>query len=177
MGADPVVIHPGYTFWMGKINDVVERSWTYFVHHMKELLLHAKKKNVTISLESVPMHFFFFYDLPEFKKLQEVLPGLRMTLDIGHAYVTKIAKRVNDPEGAIIEDLRDLGVHNVSHVHLHNNRGERDEHLFPDGNIDIKRILDFLNDEGYAGKVIIESYEMENKGIPSALEKLKKLFP
>lgn len=175
MGADPVVLHPGYTFWMGKINSLVEKSWEYFVQDTRELLLYGKKKNVTIALEAVPMHFFFFYDLPDFKRLQEVLPDLGMTLDIGHAYLTKIAKKVQDPEGAIIEELRDLGVHSVSHVHLHNNRGKRDEHLFPDGRINIKRILDFLKNEGYAGKVIIESYEIENNGIPSVLEKLETL--
>lgn len=176
MGADPVVLHPGYTFWMGKINNVVERSWKYFVQDVRELLLYGKKKNVTIALEPVPMHFFFFYDLPEFKRLQEVLPDLGMTLDIGHAYITKVAKEVQDPEGTIIEDLRNLGVHSVSHVHLHNNRGKRDEHLFPAGNINIKRILDFLKNEGYSGKVIIESFEMENNGIPSVLEKLEALI-
>jgi len=63
----------------------------------------------------------------------------------------------------------------LSDVHLHNNKGKRDEHLFPDGNIDIKRILVFLKKEGYTGKVIIESYEMERNGIPLVLEKLYSL--
>jgi hypothetical protein len=51
------------------------------------------------------------------------------------------------------------------------------KHLVSDGNIDTKRILTFLSDEGYAGKDIIESYEMERYGIPALLEKLKSLAP
>lgn len=175
IGADPVVMHPGYTFWMEKIKDVAEKSWEYFIHDMKWLLSYAKKRDITIALESIPMHFFFFFDLIEFKRLQEVLPGLGMTLDIGHAYVAKMAKKVIEPETAIIEDLKEIGVRNLTHVHLHNNRGKRDEHLFPDGNIDIRRILKFLKEKGYSGKIIIESHEMERNGIPSVLERLNSL--
>jgi sugar phosphate isomerase/epimerase len=175
LGANPVVMHPGYTFWMDKRKDVAEKSWEFFIKDMKWLLSYAKKRNIIIALESIPMHFFFFYDLSEFKRLQEELPGLGMTLDIGHAYVAKVAKKVKDPEDSIIEDLKDLGVRNVTHVHLHNNKGKRDDHLFPDGDIDIKRILSFLKEEGYAGKVIIESYEMERSGIHSVLEKIKAM--
>lgn len=177
IGANPVVMHPGYSFWMDKIKDVAEKSWEYFIEDMKGILSYAKKRNVTIALESIPMNFFFFYDLPEFSKLQEILPDLGMTFDIGHAYVTKVSKKVKGPESAIIEDLKNLGIHNVTHVHLHNNKGKRDEHLFSEGNIDTKRLLTYLNDEGYKGKVIVESYELELNGIPSVLEKLKSLAP
>ena len=175
LGANPVVMHPGYTFWMDKIKGVAEESWNFFIKDMRWLLSYAGKRGIVVALESIPMPFFFFYDLLEFKRLREALPGLGMTLDVGHAYVTKAAKKTNDPQGAIIEDLRELGVGSVTHVHLHNNKGKRDEHLFPDGNIDIAGILRFLKEEGYTGKVIIESYEMERNGIPSVLEKLKAM--
>ena len=177
LGANPVVMHPGYTFWMDKIKGVAEKSWEYFITDMKWLLSYAKKRKIIIALESIPMHFFFFYDLPEIKRLQAILPGLGMTLDLGHAYVTKVAKKVKDPESAIFEDLKCLGIHNVNHVHLHNNKGKKDDHLFPDGNIDIGGFLRFLSNEGYNGKIIIESHEMERNGIPSVLEKIRLLDP
>jgi sugar phosphate isomerase/epimerase len=175
LGANPVVMHPGYSFWMDKKKDIAEKSWEYFIADMGWLLSYAKKRNITIALESIPMNFFFFYDLPEITRLQEVLPGLGMTLDIGHAYVTKVAKKVKDPESAIFEDLKKLGIFKVNHVHLHNNRGKKDDHLFPDGNIDMSGFLRFLKDEGYTGKVIIESHEMERNGIPSVIDKIKSL--
>ena len=175
IGANPVVLHPGYTFWMDKIKDVADTSRSYFMKDLQDIVSYATRRGVTIALEQIPMHFFFFYDLPEFPILRETIPDLAMTFDIGHAYVTKRAKRVEDPEGAIIEDLKTIGIRNLSDVHLHNNKGKRDEHLFPDGNIDIKRILVFLKKEGYTGKVIIESYEMERNGIPLVLEKLYSL--
>jgi len=176
IGANPVVIHPGYTFWMGKIKDVAEKSWKFFVEDMRGLLSYAKKRGVTLALESIPMHLFFFYDLPEFKKMKEVLPGLGMTLDIGHAFITKVTKKEKKPESAIIDDIKDLGMNSITHVHLHNNRGKRDDHLFPEGDMDLTGILYFLEKEGYTGKVIIESYEMEKNGIPSVLEKLRSIL-
>jgi sugar phosphate isomerase/epimerase len=105
-----------------------------------------------------------------------MFPDLGMTLDTGHAFLTKIAKKEKKPEEAIISDLKYLGINNITHVHLHNNKGKRDDHLFPDGDMDIKRMLNFLREEGYSGKVIIESYEMEKNGIPSVLEKLRSMI-
>jgi sugar phosphate isomerase/epimerase len=99
-----------------------------------------------------------------------------MTLDIGHAYVAKRAKGVEDPEGAIIEDLEVLGGEQVTHVHLNNNKGKRDDHLITEGQIDLRRILSFLKEGGYSGKIIVESYEMEREGIPFVLEKLETLW-
>lgn len=176
IGCTPVVLHPGYTFWMGKIKDVTERARAYFLRDLKETVSYARKRNVKIALEQVPMPFFFFYDLPQFPDLLQAVPGLGMTLDIGHAYLTKRIKGIDDPEGAIIEDLKEIGVEHVLHVHLHNNKGKQDDHLILEGTIDIRRIMRFLEEEGYTGKVIVESHETERLGIPVVLEKLKEIL-
>jgi len=176
IGCNPVVLHPGYTFWMDKIKEETERARAYFMRDLKDTVSYARKRNVKIALEQVPMPFFFFYDLPQFLDLLQAVPGLGMTLDIGHAYLTKRIKGIDDPEGAIIENLKEIGVEHVSHVHLHNNKGKRDDHLVLDGTIDIRRIMRFLDEEGYSGMVIVESHEMERLGIPVVLEKLKELL-
>ncbi|HBA55667.1 MAG TPA: hypothetical protein DCZ04_14760 [Syntrophorhabdus aromaticivorans] len=176
IGCTPVVLHPGYTFWMDKVEEATERARAYFMRELKDTVSYAQKKNVKIALEQVPMPFFFFYDLPQFQELHQAIPDLGMTLDIGHAYLTKRIKKNDDPEGAIIEDLKEIGVEHVLHVHLHNNKGKRDDHLILDGDIDIRRIMRFLEGEGYTGKVIIGSHEMERLGIPVVLEKLKELL-
>lgn len=177
IGANPVVMHPGYTFWMDKIKNVADTSRRHFLEGLKSIVSYATRRGVTIALEQVPMPFFFFYDGLDFVELQKTIPDLKMAFDMGHAYVTKRAKGIADPEGAIIDDLRTVGVELIADVHLHNNKGKRDDHLVSEGNIDIKRILRFLAEEGYEGKVIVESYEMEQNGIPSVLEKLKSLTP
>lgn len=175
IGANPVVVHPGYTFWMGKIKEIVETSRRHFMKELAAMVSYGKNRGITIALEHIPMHFFFFYDLPEFAELQKDIAHLTMAFDVGHAYVTKRTKGVSDAEGAIMEDVKAIGMGRISHVHLHNNKGKRDDHLFPEGNIDMPRILNFLKDNGYCGKVIIESYEMERKGISPVLEKIRQL--
>lgn len=177
IGCNPVVIHPGYTFWKDKIKDIADTTRGYFVEDLREVSIYAKERGISIALEHVPMHFFFFYDLQEFKELHSKMPDIGIVLDIGHAYMTKCVKGEKDPEGAIIEDLKEIGMEHVFHVHLHNNMGKTDDHHILDGKIDVKRVLKFLNEEGYSGKVIIESYDMEEKGISAVLNKLKEISP
>lgn len=97
---------------------------------LEHLILHARHVGVTICVENTlsemgdPQYLRTFVD-------ETRLTGLRFNFDIGHAHLAEW------PESERIEKslapLRDL----VSSVHLHDNHGEKDEHLPPyDGSID-----------------------------------------
>src|SRR5437868_2108162 len=97
---------------------------------LEHLILHAHHAGVTICVENTtsemgdPAYLRAFVD-------ETRLTGLRFNFDIGHAHLSDF------PEGERIEKsfspLRDL----VSSVHLHDNHGEKDEHLpLYDGTID-----------------------------------------
>src|SRR5712664_510281 len=97
---------------------------------LEHLILHAHHAGVTIAVENTtsemgdPAYLRAFVD-------ETRLTGLRFNFDIGHAHLSDF------PEDERIEKsfspLRDL----VSSVHLHDNHGEKDEHLPPyDGTID-----------------------------------------
>lgn len=96
---------------------------------LEHLILHAKHAGVTICVENTtsemgePTYLRNFVD-------ETRLTGLRFNFDIGHAHLA------DSPEDEPIEKsfapLRDL----VASVHLHDNHGEKDEHLPPyDGTI------------------------------------------
>jgi sugar phosphate isomerase/epimerase len=174
---DPVVVHPGYNFLTGRVKDIEERARGHFVESLQELSRYARDRGLRIALENVFMPVFFFYELAGFKVLSDIMPDLGITLDIGHAYVTKCTKGVDDPEGAIVEDIKKVGIEHIFHVHLHNNMGKKDDHTFFEGRIDMKRILKTLAAEGYSGKVIIESYDMEERGMDAVLSKLHEITP
>ncbi len=174
---DPVVIHPGYTFLINKVKSIEDQTRSQFIDDLAEMAEYGARMGVRIALENVYMPFFFFYDLPDFLELKRAVPLIGMTLDAGHAYVGKCMRRHPDPEDAIIRDITRIGVENLFHVHLHNNTGVRDDHLFLGGSMDMGRILRALDSLGYDGKVIIESYDMEEHGIPAVLEKLDSLRP
>src|SRR6267142_2180028 len=97
---------------------------------LEHLVLHAHHAGVTICVENTtsemgdPNYLRAFVD-------ETRLSGLRFNFDIGHAHLSDF------PEDERIEKsfspLREL----VSSVHLHDNHGEKDEHLPPyDGTID-----------------------------------------
>lgn len=177
IGCNPVVVHPGYTMLAGKARDIEDLTRANFIEDLREISGYARERGLKIALENVHVPFFFFYELNQFKKLHKSVPDIGITLDIGHAFIAKRTQGEKDPEGSIIQDIREVGIEHLFHVHLHNNRGVKDDHLFPEGHIDLKRILQALNEMGYNGKVIIESYEIEERGIDAVLQKLEEISP
>jgi|ERR1700756_516250 sugar phosphate isomerase/epimerase len=96
---------------------------------LEHLVLHARHAGVTICVENTlsemgsPDYLRAFVD-------ETRLSGLRFNFDIGHAYLAEF------PEEERLErsfaPMKDL----LSSVHLHDNHGEKDEHLPPyDGSI------------------------------------------
>jgi sugar phosphate isomerase/epimerase len=175
IGCNPVVVHPGYTFLAGRVRQWEEQARAAFIEDLQQLVQYAKARNISIALENIHIPFCFFYDLPQFPALHQAVPEIGMALDLGHAYVTKRAKGETDPEGAILRDIKEIGPKQITHVHLHNNGGTRDDHLFLHGSMDMGRVLDGLYSEGYGGKVIVESYDAEEYGMDAVLTKLKSL--
>ncbi|HEV2197562.1 MAG TPA: sugar phosphate isomerase/epimerase family protein [Candidatus Acidoferrum sp.] len=96
---------------------------------LEHLVLHAGHAGVTICVENTlsemgsPDYLRAFVD-------ETRLSGLRFNFDIGHAYLAEFPEEERlEKSLAPIKEL-------VSSVHLHDNHGERDEHLPPyDGSI------------------------------------------
>ena len=176
LGAEPVVVHPGYSFFR-KLKDYDRELRARFIEDLGTIQEEARSLGIRIALENVFMSYFYFQELDEFAAISEAVPGIGVTLDIGHAYISKCAAKHPDPEGAIIDDVRRLGVENLFHVHLHNNGGSRDDHDFVEGSIDMARVLKGLTDLGYAGKVVIETLDIERLGFPAVLQKLEQIAP
>jgi len=105
---------------------------------LEHLVLHAKHVGVTLCVENTqsemgqPDYLRAFVD-------ETRLTGLRFNFDIGHAHLGEEppAERI----GKAFEPMRDL----VASVHLHDNHGEKDEHLPPyDGSIDWEAAIPVL---------------------------------
>jgi sugar phosphate isomerase/epimerase len=176
MGADPIVVHPGYSFFR-KLKEFDREIHARFIEDLGTIAEEARSLGVRIALENVFMSYFYFRELGEFAAIRDAVPGIGVTLDIGHAYISKCTAKHPDPEGAIIDDVRRMGVENLFHVHLHNNDGNRDDHDFVEGSIDMARVLKGLNELGYDGKVVIETLDIERLGFSAVLQKLKEIAP
>ena len=134
---------------------------------LEHLVLHAGHDGVTICVENTlsemgdPAYLRAFVD-------ETRLAGLRFNFDIGHAHLAEL------PEEERLEKsfapLRDL----VSSVHLHDNHGEKDEHLPPyDGSIDWPNAVKTLQSAPQTGlPLVLELKEKTGHEAPTATEQL-----
>lgn len=101
------------------------RRWDAAFSSLEHLGLFARHRGVTLVLENTPGEMATPVNLKSF--LQETrLPGLKLCFDAGHAHL-------ENGVTAGLEAVRDL----IATTHLHDNHGEKDEHLLPyEGTID-----------------------------------------
>src|SRR6202795_1021425 len=102
-----------------------ERKWDATFSSLEHLSLFARHRGVTLTLENTPGEMATPANLKNFLE-QTRLPDARPCFDTGHAHI----------EGGVLpalETARDL----IATTHIHDNHGERDEHLLPfEGTID-----------------------------------------
>ncbi len=134
---------------------------------LEHLVLHAHHAGVTICVENTtsemgdPNYLRAFVD-------ETRLTGLRFNFDIGHAHLA------DGPEEDRIEGsfapLREL----VSSVHLHDNHGDKDEHLPPfDGSIDWAGAIKTLQSAPQTSlPIVLELKEKTGPEAPGAVEQL-----
>jgi sugar phosphate isomerase/epimerase len=97
---------------------------------LEHLILHARHLGVTICVENTTSEMGAPSYLRSFVN-ETRLAGLRFNFDIGHAHLADGAEENRIAES--FEPLREL----VTGVHVHDNHGEKDEHLPPyEGTID-----------------------------------------
>ena len=130
---------PRMIFHMGGTRETADpRKRDAAFSSLEHLILHARHVGVTICVENTtsemgdPVYLRSFYD-------ETRLTGLRFNFDIGHAHLA------DGPEEERVEKgfgpLREL----VVGAHIHDNHGEKDEHLPPyDGTIDWEKAIQTL---------------------------------
>jgi sugar phosphate isomerase/epimerase len=134
---------------------------------LEHLILHAHHAGVTIAVENTtsemgdPAYLRAFVD-------ETRLTGLRFNFDIGHAHIA------DGPEDERLaksfDPLRDL----VVAVHLHDNHGEKDEHLPPyEGTIDWSEAIPLLKTGPQERlPLVLELKEKTGPEAPSLAEQL-----
>ena len=133
---------------------------------LEHLLLFAKQRGVTVAIENTPNEFCSAESLVQFVK-QTRLNDLRFCFDIGHAHIGEGVAQAFEP-------MRDR----VVTVHVHDNHGEKDEHLLPyEGTIDWDSALGALASASEAPALVLELKERSSgaSGAPS-LDQIRAAF-
>jgi len=134
---------------------------------LEHLILHAHHAGVAICIENTtsemgdPAYLRAFVD-------ETRLSGLRFNFDIGHAHLSDFQEGERlDKSFSPLSDL-------VSSVHLHDNHGEKDEHLPPyDGTINWPAAINLLKTAPEANlPLVVELKEKTGTEAPTAAEQL-----
>lgn len=159
IGAKTVTIHPGLASM--SVNNTSERAVQRTKRSMRVFDMMQREYGVPLAIENMPNVPIFLGITAE--ALADIVDGtdLGICFDIGHA-------NTSGQIDAMIDTFGDR----IVNVHIHDNNGQRDEHLtIGDGNIDFPKVLSRLS--RYGGNFIIEAKSLESaRASQSRLEKM-----
>ena len=152
LGAPYWVVHPLMPFGVQEAKtDQALQTKEINLEFMSKLLAVAKQEGVTICLENMP---FVDFSLSSSAAIIEVVkeindPSFAMCLDTGHA---NVCPAWHQPGEAIRDFAQWIKV-----MHVHDNKGVRDEHLIPFfGTIDWKDFSAALRETAFDGVLSLE---------------------
>jgi sugar phosphate isomerase/epimerase len=151
-----------------------DRKWDAAFSSLEHLSLFARHRGVTIAVENTPGEMATPINLKNFLE-QTRLTSVKLCFDAGHAHLEG---------GGVPEQLatvRDL----VATTHLHDNRGERDDHLLPyegtiDWNatlaalpVDAPMVLELKEPAVAAGSSDVQAFAETLKGVRNVFDKFE----
>lgn len=147
LGAGTLVLHPAC---FGLVEEDDRPDWPEIVR----IAEYAAKFGVMLAMENMK---------DSIRTLDRILDeigddpsetNLGICIDIGHANQSTDAGR--HPVTNYLE--RYAG--QLIHLHLHDNDGERDEHLLPgEGTVDWPRVIEVLDSIGFSGTAVLEAHQ------------------
>jgi sugar phosphate isomerase/epimerase len=141
------------------------RSFDAAFNSLEHLVVFAKHRGVSIALENTRGEFGCPSSLTQFIK-ETHMKDLRFCFDIGHAHI----------DGGVSSALEEMQGRIVS-THLHDNHGEKDEHLLPgDGTIDWDAALATLKANPEPLPFVLELKEQAGTGGGPTLDQVRAAF-
>lgn len=140
--AECVVVHPGLITYLGRNFESV--VYELANESIKNIGDYANDCGVLVTIENMPNFEGMIYN--NINDLNDILTeyDMSMTLDIGHANHTGYS-------------ADEMYFNSIKHIHAHDNNGDDDSHLpLGEGNIDLKCIINKLEEKNYRGIYIIE---------------------
>jgi sugar phosphate isomerase/epimerase len=163
LGIEHVTVHPDFMKLKRDRKEIMATT----AESLSELASAAKENGLTLCLENFEEDYFSAKDL---RHIMEKTGGLKMTLDVGHAYMK--AGGVN----TVLEMIEKLKGY-LHHVHIHDNHGGHDEHLpLGVGTIDVKKVVQALKDAGYDKTMTLEIHSDDREYLQISRRKLKEMW-
>ncbi len=147
LGAQTLVLHP---VCFGLVTEDDRPDWPEIVR----ILDYAAKFGVQLAMENIKDSIWTLDRILDKIGDDPAETNLAICIDIGHANLSTDAGR--HPVTNYLE--RYAG--QLSHLHLHDNHGESDDHLIPgEGNVDWPSVFEVLESIDFSGTAVLESHQ------------------
>lgn len=148
--ARKAVVHPADIRGMGTF--VKDTSRKLALESLEKIYTASETLGIEICLENMFPRTGFCAEVSDFEAIFDWLPALKMTLDTGHA-------NIDSPRGQRLLEFIQRFPARITHLHVSDNRGKRDEHLpIGAGNIPFPKILKALKSAGFDHTVTFEIF-------------------
>jgi sugar phosphate isomerase/epimerase len=165
--AAKVCVHPGYVTGLGA--HVLEKCRSLAMESLEQVVAKARSLGLELCLENMLPRTKLLTRPEEFDPVFAQFPDLKMTLDVGHAFIAGGQKLVN----GFIERFGDR----IGHVHLNDNHGRDDAHLpLGVGAIDFNQVVRGLKAAGYAGTFTFEIFARERMFLAFSRDRFRTLW-
>jgi sugar phosphate isomerase/epimerase len=157
LGAARAVLHPGPLSGMGMF--APETAKAYAIESLEKIVEKAEKARVVLCLENMPPKCGAFFEPDEIGAVLDRFPSLKFTLDVGHAHI-------EDEHGTrAIELIRRAG-NRLSHLHISDNNGKRDEHLsVGSGTVNFPEFIKALKHHGFPETATLEIFTQDRQDL------------
>jgi sugar phosphate isomerase/epimerase len=162
------VLHPGYITGMGMF--AMDAAKKYAHTALTAIVAHARDLNIQLCFENMFPSYHLNFEPESFEDLFKEFPGLKMTLDTGHA-------NIGDPEQTRLGQFVTRLAPYIGHVHISDNFGKKDDHMaVGKGNIDFKSLVSSLKQAGYDDTITFEVFSANTDDLVNSRERIEFLF-
>ncbi|MBI2076253.1 MAG: sugar phosphate isomerase/epimerase [Candidatus Aenigmarchaeota archaeon] len=163
IGVKKLNFHANYSSLIVKNSDLKEIILDNHVESFSAIVHYARKFGIEILLENT------IETAKDVAYIAERVKGLRINVDVGHAFIGGGNKAVIN----FIKTFRD----NLSHLHFHDNNGRRDDHLsIGQGKINFPLIVKELQKTDYSNTINFEVFTKNRAYAKHSMNIFKKMW-
>jgi sugar phosphate isomerase/epimerase len=148
-----VVLHPPYVTGLGAL--VFDQAKGYGMDSLNRIVEKAEALGLILCIENMFAKTQMLVEPEDFEEVFKLFPGLKFTLDTGHANIRSSGgKRIHE----FVRRFSDR----LDHIHVSDNLGKDDNHLpIGTGTVDFRGFTKSLKSIGYDGTVTFEIFSRD----------------
>jgi sugar phosphate isomerase/epimerase len=168
LGVAKAVVHPGLI--NGLAPYVLQTARGFAMESLAAIVARGERLGICLCLENMFSKYQSFVEPDDFMEVFGIFPGLKMTLDTGHAHI-------HDPSGRRLLTFIERFGHRLGHIHVSDNHGQSDEHLaLGDGSIKFSKVVKALQNTGYDDTITLEVFCENRRKLMESRRQLAALW-